>query len=79
MPQKVKPPVDAFEAEGEQLFNRLARQVAQIKREAKGRVCGQCTHFMGSYCAKVISHKGEELQIHTPHAVACRSFSLREQ
>ena len=64
--------IDPFAAETQDLDQRLRLKVMQIKAEANGKVCGECTHYMGNWCALVVSHLGEELQISTPHAVACR-------
>jgi hypothetical protein len=56
---------------------RLAKAVWKIKQAAAGRVCGDCAHYRGNWCAEKTSIEGHELEIDYPSAIACSEWSGR--
>jgi len=53
------------------LSERLAKAAASIRRDARGRTCGDCRHLRANWCAEQMNIDGDNLVINHPNAVAC--------
>jgi hypothetical protein len=59
-----------------------AKQIGEeIKKEAKGRVCGDCRYMWGACCRRFTSlqpnSEGNPLRINAPDAVACSRWEKK--
>jgi hypothetical protein len=57
------------------------RSAKKIKKEAKGRVCGDCRYMWGACCRRFTSlqpnSEGNPLRINAPDAVACSRWEKK--
>ena len=59
------------------LSERLARAAASIRRDARGRTCGDCMHLRGNWCAEQVNIDGDNLTVNHLNAVACAKHEVR--
>lgn len=64
-------------SEIESITGKLASAAAEIRREADGRVCGDCKHLRQSWCSVKQNIDGNNLAVLYPHAVACGQHEAR--
>jgi len=78
MPGGEKPSYDHVDVTLEDgLSERLAKAAASIRRDARGRTCGDCRHLRVNWCAEQTNIDGDNLTVNHPNAVACAKHEER--
>lgn len=74
---ELPPERDPADAETEMFTDKLSRAAAEIKNDAKGRVCRDCQSIRDGWCAAQLNINGNKLAVLYPNAVACDRFEAR--
>jgi hypothetical protein len=62
-----------------EFFKKVKKIVADIKKGANGKRCGDCQFYQGNYCGYDYPDWEKDVAIETPDAVACPHWEAKEE